>query len=209
MVSQDPVMQPPSVSINTGLFHDAAFIGDSVTLKLRNYNAAKGKLGSATFLCQGSYSVSHAVRSSMLLSYQGQNMTPQDALKACGAKKVFILLGLNDIALWGIDTTINNWAKLIANIREVNPDIQIYIQSGTPIYTYGERGGLTNKHMDNYNVRLQAFAQSNGCHYIDIAKYLKDSAGGLAKVYCSDQYVHFTDKACVVWAKVLTQALGG
>lgn len=204
----DPVVQPPAGGASEGIFADAAFIGDSVTLKLRNYNTANGAVSGATFLCQGSYSVNHAVNNTMYLSYQGQDMTPQDALKACGAKKVFILLGMNDIALWGIDATIESWGKLVNNIRAVNPDIQIYIQSGTPIYKSGEVGSLTNENMDKYNVKLQAFAESNGCQYIDLAKYLKDPSNGLAKAYCSDDYVHFTDAACAVWVKVLQTALG-
>ena len=141
---KDPAVQPPAVGSGVGLFEDAAFIGDSVTLKLRNYNIATGALGNPTFLCQGSYSVYHAVNNTMYLKYQGQDLTPQDALKACGAKKVFLLLGLNDIDLCGISATIQSWGKLVSNIRAVNPDIQIFIQSGTPIYTGGEKGGLNN-----------------------------------------------------------------
>lgn len=184
-------------------FDNVAFIGDSVTLKLRNYHTANKSLYGAKFLCQGSYSVAHAVNNTMLLSYQGENMTPQDALKACGADKVFILLGMNDIALHGIDKTIENWGKLVANIRSTCPDIEIYIQSGTPIYLEGEVGSLTNKNMDAYNVRLLAFAQENGCYYIDVNTPFRNSNGGLAKVYCSDSYVHFTDTACKVWVDIL------
>ncbi len=187
---------------------DAAFIGDSVTLKLRNYHMATGYMGGVTFLCQGSYSVAHAVNDSMYLSYQGQDMTPQDALAACGAKKVFIQLGMNDIALWGIDSTMGSWAKLIENIRAKNPDIAIYIQSGTPIYTAGQIGDLNNKNMDAYNARLAEFAQANGCHFINLAPYFKDSSNGLAEAYCSDQYVHFTDTACKLWLDLIKDYLG-
>ena len=67
----------------TDFFDDAAFIGDSITLGLRNYNMDRNQLGTATILCQGSYSVAHAVNDTMYLSYQGEDMTPQDALKAC------------------------------------------------------------------------------------------------------------------------------
>ncbi len=187
---------------------DAAFIGDSVTLKLRNYHMATGYMGGVTFLCQGSYSVAHAVNDSMYLSYQGQDMTPQDALAACGAKKVFIQLGMNDIALWGIDSTISSWAKLVANIRAKNPDIAIYIQSGTPIYAAGQIGDLNNKNMDAYNARLEEFANANGCHFINLAPYFKDSSNGLAEAYCSDQYVHFTDSACKLWLDLIKDYLG-
>ena len=187
-------------------FGNAAFIGDSVTLKLRNYNAQTKILGDTTFLCQGSYSVDHAVNNTMMLSYQGEDISPQDALAACGADRVFILLGMNDIGLWGVDKTIENWGTLINNIREKNPGIEIYIQSGTPIYPAGEVGKLTNANMDAYNKRLQEFAEVNECYFVNVNNPFKDAAtGGLAKKYCSDEYVHFTDAACELWAKILMQ----
>lgn len=192
----------------TDFFDDAAFIGDSITLGLRNYNMEKNQLGKATILCQGSYSVAHAVNNTMYLSYQGQDMTPQDALKACGAKKVFILLGMNDIALYGVDKSLENWAVFVENIRSVNPDIAIYIQSGTPVYTAGQVGGLNNTHMDEYNDRLQTFAMEKGCHYVDVATALKDSTNGLAGKYASDNYVHLTYAACQVWVEVLKNYVG-
>ena len=40
----------PSMSVEE-FFSNAAFIGDSVTLKLRNYNAQTKILGDTTFLC--------------------------------------------------------------------------------------------------------------------------------------------------------------
>ena len=206
------VLEPPASNGDyaalADFLSDAAFIGDSVTLKLRNYHMSTGYMGGVTFLCQGSYSVAHAVNNSMYLSYQGQDMTPQDALAACGAKKVFIQLGMNDIALWGIDSTMNSWGKLIENIRSKNPDITIYIQSGTPIYSAGQIGDLNNKNMDAYNARLADFAQANGCNFINLAPYFKDSSNGLAAAYCSDQYVHFTDTACKLWLDLIKDYLG-
>ena len=207
----DPLDNPPSVGnsvptdASTAFFNESAFIGDSVTLKLRNYNTSRGVLGNTTFLCQGSYSVAHAVNNTMYLNYQGSETTPQDALAACGAKRVFILLGMNDIALHGIDKTMQNWATLVSNIRSKCPDIEIYIQSGTPIYLSGEIGSLNNANMDKYNVRLQAFAVENGCTYVDVNTPFKNSSGGLAGAYCSDEYVHFTDAACQLWVKILME----
>ena len=192
-------------------FDDAAFIGDSVTLALKNYCASSGALGKATFLCVGSYSVNNAVTNGLYINYQGQNMTPQDALKKCGAKKVFIMLGMNDIALFGersIGVAMDNWATMLSRIRQKYPDIEVYIQSATPIYTAGQVGGLNNKHMDAYNASLKEFAQKNNCYYIDIATPMKDSTGGLAAKYCSDSYVHLTQAACQLWVSTLKNHLG-
>lgn len=189
----------------TDPFENAAFIGDSVTLKLRNYNMTTNDMGDVLFLCQGSYSVAHAVNNTMYLSYRGEDMTPQDALKASGVDKVYILLGMNDIALHGIDTTIENWGKLVTNIRSTCPDIAIYIQSGTPIHKDGEVGSLTNENMDAYNVKLEQFAKENDCYYLDIATQYKNASNGLATAYCSDEFVHFTDLACKMWIEKLLE----
>ena len=200
---------PPSQSGEVmHFFDDAAFIGDSVSLKLQHFQQEYGTFGKATFFTTVSYSVNHAVNNTMFLMYQGVEMTPEDALAACGAKKVFILLGMNDIALTGVDGAITNWGIMLGRIREKNPDIQVYIQSGTPIFTGGEKGKLNNVNMDAYNVRLQEFAEQNGCYYIDIATVMKDATGGLKAEYCADQYVHVNYAACDAWAVVLKKFVG-
>lgn len=192
----------------TDFFDDAAFIGDSITMGLRNANYRNNWLGDATILCQGSYSVAHAVNNSMYLSFKGEDMSPQQALAACGAKKVFILLGMNDIALYGVDKSIENWGKLVSNIRGTCPDITIYIQSGTPIYTPGQIGGLNNGRMDEYNKRLAVFAEENDCIYLDVGTAMKDDTNGMAAQYTSDAYVHLTEAACELWVEQLKNYVG-
>ena len=200
---------PPSQSGEVmHFFDDAAFIGDSVALKLQHYQAEYGSFGSATFFTTVSYSVNHAVNNTLFLIYQGREMTPEDALAACGAKKVFIQLGMNDIALVGIDKTIENWGVMLGRIREKNPDIEVYIQSGTPIYIGGEKGGLNNPNMDRYNERLKVFAEENNCHYIDIATVMKNEQGGLKAEFSLDHYVHVNYTACDAWAMVLKEYVG-
>lgn len=199
-----PVKAPPAEEkVGSSFFDDAVFIGDSVTLKLSYYAASSGELGKATFLTRGSYGVNHAVTDSMLLNYQGKDMKVEDAVKATGAKKVFIMLGMNDIALYGIDKTIENWKTLIDRIESTCPNVKIYVQSMTPIWTGGEVGGLTNENMDAYNERLQTAVTEEGCYFINVAPYMKDATGGLATLYCSDSFVHVTDEGSAAWIKVL------
>ena len=88
-------------------------------------------------------------------------------------------------------------------IRDACPDIEIYIQSMTPIWTGGEIGGLNNANVNDYNAKLRVFAEENGCHYIDIAPFMRDATGGLATEFCSDNYVHLTDGGVSVWVAVL------
>lgn len=210
--SRDPVKAAPTQqSVDSAFFDDAVFVGDSISLKLSQYAASSGALGKAKFLVVGSYGVSNAINDhpDTKLTYQGVKYTDvEQALAATGAKKVFIMLGMNDIGLYGIDKTITNWATLLDLIHSTCPGVTIYIQSMTPVWTGGERGSLKNSNVDAYNAKLQTFAQSHNCKYIDVAPYMKDSTGGLATVFCSDSYVHLTNEGAQRWIAVLKAYTG-
>ncbi len=205
-------------------FSESVFIGDSVTLKLRNYIVTHpDALYGAKILCAGSYSVRHAItepdasnKDIVSIQYQGAVIRPEDALKAIGAKRVFIMLGMNDIA-FGIDYTLGNWETLIRNIRAENPEIEIYIQSATPIHRTKDSPNrkLNNANMDIYNQRLEEFCQENGCFFVPLAEHFKDENGQLKDAYCSDPYdkeknpngqgCHFTTAGVELWIQLLKE----
>ena len=108
---------------------------------LYNYEMANDVLGDVQFLVRGSYSAFHAVNHTMLMNFRGGSMHLPDAIAATGAKKAFFMLGTNDIGAYGIEKTMANWDTMISSIREKVPDIEIYIQSMTPVWTGGEKGG--------------------------------------------------------------------
>jgi len=186
-----------------GFFSDAAFIGDSISMMLRNRCAQTGDLPGALFLVQGSYGAGHAVNGTMLLNYQGQKLSPEDVVAKSGVKKVFIMLGMNDLNIYGVDGTIEKWGVLVQRIKAKSPDVTIYVQSMSPVLTGAESGKLNNTTIDQYNVKLKAFAESNGFAYIDIASSLKDSTNGLSPSYCSDGFVHVSPAGADVWIRIL------
>ena len=209
---RDPVLAAPTQEVvDASFFDDAAFVGDSISVRLSYYATDKKNgfpLGKAKFLVRGSYGVGNEVTGNYYLIYQGEEMKLTDALAKIGAKKLFIMLGMNDFRPYGIDGTIDNWGKLLESVRQKNPDIQIYIQSMTPVWTGGEERNLNNSNVNSYNEKLKNFAENNGCKFIDIGSYMKDSTGGLATRFCSDSFVHLTDEAAIVWIKVLKAYTG-
>lgn len=203
-LSREPLLEPPEVTEdNAAFFDDAVFVGDSVTLMLYNHVMDHKCLGGAQFLVRGSYSAFHAVNNTMLVNFRGSSMRLPDAIAATGAKKVFFMLGTNDIGAYGIEKTIANWETMVTRIREQVPDIEIFIQSMTPVWTGGEKGSLNNTNTDLFNEELKKFADNFDCTYVDIASYMKDATGGMAAKYCSDEYVHLTELGAEVWVKVL------
>ena len=210
--SREPVTAAPTdQTVSASFFDDAVFVGDSISLKLSHYAASTGLLGNAKFLTVGSLGVHNAVNDhpDTRVSYQGVRYTNlEEAVAATGAKKVFIMFGMNDIGYYGIDSTMNMWSTLLSLIRGACPDVTIYIQSMTPVWTGGEKGRLNNTNVVKYNEKLKAFASANGCKFINIHPYMLDSTGGLATMYCSDKYVHLTNAGAKTWIAVLKAYTG-
>ena len=185
-------------------FDDAVIFGDSITVTLKKYCAKTGDLGDVLFLCEFSYGIRNAVSGNLKVWYQGQEYLPWDVLPLTGANKVFVMLGVNDIALYGgIDRTMEKWEEFVTGIRATCPDIRFYIESCLPIWHTIHYEGLDNDFVDTYNGRLKAFCEEQGCVYVDICAPFKDEYNGLKAEYCSDEYVHITYPAAELWVQQL------
>jgi len=195
---------------NKSFFDNSVFVGDSVSEMLEIYEGNTNVFGKATFLCETGLALYNyaADNSYGKVTYNNQKMKIEDAVAACGAKNVFILLGTNDLVWVNIDKIIANYQTLINNIKAKVPGVQIYIQSGTPIYPKDHGNNLTNANMEAYNAKLQNLASANGCKYIDIATPFKDENGALDAAYCSDNYVHLNYAACKIWVEAIKNFVG-
>lgn len=185
-------------------FDDAVFLGDSVSLILEKQSERTGGLGEALFLCEGSFGINNAVSGNVLLWYQGKGYLPQDVLPLTGANKLFIMVGANDIALYGgIDGAMEMWDVFVDNVRETCPDILVFIESMLPVWYTVTYDGLNNSDILVYNDRLRDFCEEKGCVYVDVADYFRDEHGGMATPYSSDAYVHITFAAAELWIEQL------
>lgn len=190
-------------------FDNSVFLGDSVTLGLKNYTTKKRQtnsyfLGDAKFIAVGSYSIADTLVSvdspnSIHSLYNGVATQPQDIIADMGVKRVFICLGLNDVGIYTQNEYLTNYSILINRLRKVVPDIQVAIISVTPLTVEGERKVLYNAKIDEYNNALVAFAKENGCYFIDIATVLKDDLGYLTYELSSDNYCHLEPTAYDAW----------
>lgn len=200
----------------SAFFTDSVFIGDSVTLSLKNYVTKQRNnnfecLSNAEFLCNGSMSYYNATlepgqKDAIHPKYKGETVLVEDGVNIIGAKRAFIMLGMNDFCLFPFDEDIANAETLINRIIEKNPEIEIYIQSVTPIIASKEHGKFTNENVDEFNACLYQMCQENGWNYIDINRNLKDENNCLNDDYCSDpdsQGIHLKQEACEIWVNYL------
>lgn len=213
--NNDPGLTIPE-SVGSAFFKDSVFIGDSVTLSLKNYVTKQRNnnfecLSNAEFLCSGSMSYYNATldpeqKDAVHPKYQGKTVLVEDGVNLIGAKKAFIMLGMNDFCLFPFDEDIENAETLINRIIKNNPDIQIYVQSVTPIIASKEHNKFTNENVDEFNNYLSEMCEKNGWTYIDINQNLKNENNCLNDDYCSDpesQGIHLKQEACEIWINYL------
>lgn len=200
-----------SDAVDLSYFDDAVFIGDSVSLMLQYYCAATKALGNAQFLCAGSLSATNALwnvsSQSVHPSYQGEKMLVEDGVAACGAKKVYIMLGVNNIS-YGVDYASKDMVTLIDRILAKCPDVTILVESVTPMASSSTivTDSLNNSKIQQYNDKMQSICEERGWYFINVAESVRDKNGYLNSAYCSDNNsmgIHFTNDACKVWVEYL------
>ncbi len=203
-----------SEPVKHSYFDDAVFIGDSISLKLSKYVRMMRQedddfLGDAKFLVAGSLGSGNALwkvsNESVHPSYQGKKMLLEDSVKALKAKKVYIMLGINDVALYGVEGSVENMETLIERILEKSPKAEIFVQSATPRIA-AMKSKPTNRAIFEYDLKLLELCLEKGWHYVDVASVMRDENGNLYENYCSDaptMGMHFTDEACQIWVDYL------
>lgn len=210
--SQPPTEEPIVHPVDAAWFDDAVFVGDSVTLRLSYYaDENEGAIGNAQFVCAGSLGYTNAQwaeddPTAVHPVYRGKVTLAENCTVATGADKVFIMLGMNDIGLYGVDETLKSADSLVNKILAHTPEAKIYLQSTTPILKGKEIGELNNKNIRAFDKKLEQYAQEHGYKYLDLYNQLCDEGGYLKNEYCSDAEamgIHFSPAACEIWIEYL------
>lgn len=218
--SDDSPVTYEYTQVDDSYFDDAVFIGDSISYGLELYVTGKRSegetvLGKGTFLTSGSLSYGNSLwdvsDESVHPTYNGEKLKLEDAITQIKPGKIYILLGTNDVALYGVEQTVINADTEISRMLEASPGAEIFIMSTTPKYSPAESGvdgELNNTSIDELNVAMKQFTIDKGYNFMNIAPLFKDETGGLAADYCSDKDgmgIHFTSAAYDIWIDFLYQ----
>lgn len=195
-------------------FDDAVFVGDSLTRQLRNYVSAekekdRGTLGGARFLATANFTLYAGslrnVTGDARLRYRGADVTVHGGLKAMGAKKAFVLLGVNDHAGSQLEKDVRRYGVMIDHILEACPGITLVCQSMSPVQEHRQSKTLNKKNLDAFNARVEALCAQKGVVYLDIATPLMNEKGFLRGEYAASKgdNVHLNDRGVAVWVDTL------
>lgn len=194
-----------------GFFDDTVFVGDSLTLILSHRvrdvrRDIPDYLGKAKFLAATSMSARVASRNTVSpngpnFTYRGGSVSMTDGINLSGAKRAFVLFGLNDLAIQDWQIVRENFGKIIDLIHENCPDVQVIVTAVFPVTTnFCDKAG---PEWNSFNEGLAQVCRDHGAEFFDFSDKLKDESGQLAKEICGDGKCHLNIPGEEIWVREL------
>ena len=121
-------------------------------------------------------------------------------------KKVYIMLGLNEINWPNYNTSKAKYHAIIDQIRASQADVQIYLQAVMPIGKYAEthHSYLRMAKIQKYNEMLKTVAADKKVYYIDPSSVVAGSDGwALDEAVSKSDGYHFEKPYCIKWLDFL------
>jgi len=190
-----------SKPVDMSYFDDAAFLGDSRQHSFVIFNG----LPASTNYSYVSLAVNN-VRTKKVAPYNGQRISPFDALKKNKKfTKVYLMFGLNECGWPYPDVFIKMYSELIDDIKSMNPNAVIYVQSVLPVtkkVSQTSKTGETKANIDRMNKLILEMADEKGVYYLDVASVMCDPEGYLPADASADG-IHPEKKYCEIWLNYL------
>jgi lysophospholipase L1-like esterase len=131
-----------------------------------------------------------------------------DEITSAKPAKVFIMIGINDIAKETPDSIIiANYKKIISRIQSESPKTKIIVQSILPTnndFTEFKRHQNKTAHVIFINAALENYCKEFGLVYVDLYTVFLDDNKKLDKKYTNDG-LHINGYGYMKWKEVLVE----
>lgn len=127
-----------------------------------------------------------------------------DEIVVAKPKTIFLMAGINDFLNSGnsVETTLENYKKILLAIRQNTPNTQVFIQSVLPVNNKINKFWLNTDTVIKFNNGLKELAKELSFEYINLFTSLADSQNQLDARYTLDG-VHLNGQAYLVWKEVI------
>ena len=102
-----------------------------------------------------------------------------DPIIAAKPRKIFLLIGVNDLLFTPLSKIEENYEKIVSCIVTETPKTQLYLESVLPIHNDLRRNGMKNEDINALNQAIEQLAKKYGLTYIDLNTKLKNTEGSL------------------------------
>jgi hypothetical protein len=126
-------------------------------------------------------------------AYSFYNGTPMDTLLDYNPDRLYIMLGMNDVADSPsdayMDKRVSYYKDILKECLKQNPDMQIIVLSASPVRPTAI---VKNSYINKYNAKIKKMAEELGVYYYDYTSFLKDSDGYLKSSNSGKDGIHWT-----------------
>lgn len=190
---------PESDAVDDDYFKDALFIGDS---RVEGFMLSSGISG-GSFVVKTGISIT-SLDEDKIVKHNGKTMTLYDYLRQESFGKIYIKAGLNELGWVSVPSFIKEYSKVIENIKTLQPDAEIYVQSIIHVTSSksGDGGIYTNETIDKFNEQILEMAAAEGVNYINLNEVFTNEYGALDEEAANDG-VHLKASYCKKWLEYL------
>ena len=201
MQNEEPEVPLSFCEVSDDYFDDAVFIGDSRVVSLYEYSDWK----EATYYCSSGMTLGGVFKDPTGRWKDGNwKVNIADALQQKQYKKVYIMLGINDMGVGDLDYFMNHYTDMVNQIHEWQPDAIIYIMSIMNVSAERNAQGdyINNEAIRVRNERLKELDNGRDTFYLDINSVVCDENGCLNAEYTFDG-VHLYALNVPLWTDYL------
>lgn len=193
------VVPAQSTAVDDSYFSDAVFIGDSRMEGFRNVSG----LTQGTFLTGVGMNVTDIFTNQYIHMYNEQ-ITVFQALYNTDYKKVYIMLGTNNLGEHDFNDFKRDYDLCLGEIKKQLPDAEIYVLGVIYVdetkVTTGDY--VTNANIDIVNEKIIEICEESGYHYVNVNEVLSDGNHSLISAASSDG-IHLYQEYCAIWLDYL------
>ncbi len=181
-------------TVTEDYFSDAVFIGDSRIVGVCEYAG----IPNATYYAKTSMTIYKMLNSRVETNKDVR--TVREGLQTHKFRKVYLMVGLNEVGVGNTEYFINNYRDVVREIQEMQPDALIYIQGIMHVSARLDRKDnvFSNETINRRNDALAALAEEMGAVYLDINEVYDDENGNLPASYTADD-VHLKANHYDLW----------
>lgn len=126
-----------------------------------------------------------------------------DNVIAMKPKKIFLLIGVNDLLFLPLSTITENYEKIVNQLLLETPNTKLYLESVLPVHNDFRRNGMKNEDIDILNKNIEQIAQKRGQVFINLNEKFKNTEGGLNPEYSLDG-IHLNGKGYLLFKDIIS-----
>ena len=189
---------PEGERVKSPYFDDAVFVGDSITSGISLYQMMEN----TTVLADTGINLDTVYTREAVKQEDGTRIPIMDALAQRQYKKVYVMLGGNEVRGDTLDFFLTRYGKVLDDIKRIQPDALIYVQSMLPV-TKNNRYSLDNARIDEFNEALIGLCKEKNVYYLNVAECMKNEEGMLPDEASPADGMHFGPDYYTKWFEYL------